>query len=277
MMRTLGVLALLAPVLAAQTAPSSLTLEQKEEFLRTAKLEKTEGTKKGVTATVKATLSDGKLTHYAHIQCVEEEKPKFETPHGIELNFRDSYKFNIAAYHLARILGLDAMVPPSVDRVFSGKKGAFTWWVEDVQMDETERVRKHIDAPDKDRWARQYQIMKVFDQLIANTDRNQQNILYDKDWHLWMIDHTRAFRMSKQLLDPKSLERCDRELLDRMKKLTEPQLKEELGQWLRPAEIRGIIARRDLIVKHFEQGDPSAFYDYLAKTDTPVAKNAATP
>jgi hypothetical protein len=273
MFRTFRVLALLAPVLAAQTAPPSLTLDQKEEFLRTAALQHHEGAKKGVTSTVKAMLSDGSVTHAASIQCIEEEKPKFETSHGIELNFRDSYKFNIAAYRLARLLGLESMVPPSIDRVFSGHKGAWTWWIEDVQMDERERISKHLDAPDKDVWARQYQIMKVFDQLIANTDRNQTNILYDKDWKLWMIDHSRAFRVSHQILDPKSLERCDRELLERMKKLNEAQLKAELGHWLQPAEIRGLISRRDLIVKHFEQGAPSAFYDYLtAKIEAPVAK-----
>ena len=35
--------------------------------------------------------------------------------------------------------------------------------------------------------------MKLFDQLIANIDRNQGNLLYDADWHLFLIDHSRAF------------------------------------------------------------------------------------
>ena len=36
--------------------------------------------------------------------------------------------------------------------------------------------------------------MRVFDELIANTDRNQGNMLIDKQWKLWLIDHTRGFR-----------------------------------------------------------------------------------
>ena len=62
-------------------------------------------------------------------------------------------------------------------------------WIENVAMDEVERLKRKAEDPDKDRWSRQYVIMQVFDQLIANTDRNQTNILYDKDWKLWMIDH----------------------------------------------------------------------------------------
>ena len=56
-------------------------------------------------------------------------------------------------------------------------------------MDEGERLKRKAEDPDKDHWSRQYVIMQVFDQLIANTDRNQTNILYDRDWKLWMIDH----------------------------------------------------------------------------------------
>ena len=62
-------------------------------------------------------------------------------------------------------------------------------WIENVAMDEVERLKRKAEDPDKDRWSRQYVIMQVFDQLIANTDRNQTNILYDRDWKLWMIDH----------------------------------------------------------------------------------------
>src|SRR3974377_1281672 len=49
-------------------------------------------------------------------------------------------------------------------------------WIENVAMDEVERLKRKAEDPDKDRWSRQYVIMQVFDQLIANTDRNQTNI-----------------------------------------------------------------------------------------------------
>lgn len=275
MKKALLILVMGASALIAQEAPTSLTLEQKERFLLGADIRNTHDAKKGVTGTSRATLAEGALKHDASIQTVNEEKARFETQRGIELGFRDCYMFNIAAYQLGKLLGLGQMIPPSVDRTFKGRHGSYTWWIENVQMDESERLRRHIEAPDKDLWARQYQIMKVFDQLIGNVDRNQQNILYDKSWKLWMIDHSRAFRSSKSLLDPKALERCDRLLLAKMKALDEQTLKSALGKYVRGGEIKGLLARRDLIVAYFEN-HPEKLYDYLAQAGTPPNAVAAS-
>lgn len=247
-----------------QTPNTPLTWERKEAFLLHAAVIRVEPAKKGIAGTLRATLSDGVLTHDASIQKIDQQATRFETNRGMEMNFRDCYKFNIAAWRLARMLGLSHMMPPSVVRRHGGSEAAFTWWVDDVQMDETERIKRKAQAPDKDLWSREYLIMKVFDQLIYNTDRNAQNILYDKDWHLWMIDHTRAFRIQETLLEPKALERCDLRLLYAMKALTEEALVEELGPWLRRVEIKAILARRDRIVAAFE-GRPERLYEHLGR------------
>ena len=126
-------------------------------------------------------------------------KARFESLTGTEFNFQDSYKLNIAAYRLGLPLGLDTRIPVSVERSFNGKPGPYTCWIENIQMDEVDRLKKKIEAPDKDRWSRQYLIMKTFDQLIYNMDRNATNMLYDKEWRLWMIDHSRAFRRHTKL------------------------------------------------------------------------------
>lgn len=262
MLRAVAILAVLTPLFAEQSA---LTLEQKEEFLRNAKIIRTRSAKKGVTNTVRVTLSDGTLTHDASVQRIDEEKARFEGARGTEMNFRDSYKFNIAAYRLARLLGIAHMVPPSVERRYEGGTAAWTWWIDDVQIDEGERIRQKKESPDKDGWARQYHIMRIFDQLIANTDRNMQNILYDKGWHLWMIDHTRAFRVHTQVMEKQFLTRCDAQLLAYMKMMPEDKLRTEVGPWLRDREITGLLKRRDSIVKYFEKGDPKKLYQFLSE------------
>ena len=38
------------------------------------------------------------------------------------------------------------------------------------------------------------QIVRLFDQLIYNIDRNLGNLMITNDWTIWAIDHTRAFR-----------------------------------------------------------------------------------
>src|SRR5437868_6674938 len=111
-------------------AVDALTLEQKEGFLRTAKIVKTYSVPKGITATVRVTLSDGTTTHDASVQKVNEAKNFFQPDTGLpETNFKDSYAFNIAAWKLAKLLGLDDMLPPSVDRRHDGQPAAFTWWI----------------------------------------------------------------------------------------------------------------------------------------------------
>jgi hypothetical protein len=136
-----------------QTAQPVLTDEQMEQFLKQARVVRTRSTSKGITGSLRATLSDGTYTHDAQIQNVEISKASFAGTRGTELNFRDSFKFNVAAYKLSRLLGLK-MIPPSVERPHGGRGAAFTWWVDDVMMDEGDRMKKKLVAPNVDRWNR---------------------------------------------------------------------------------------------------------------------------
>jgi hypothetical protein len=70
---------------------------------------------------------------------------------------------------------------------------------------------------------------------------------------MWMIDHTRAFRTGKDLLKPESLERCERTLFQKMNELTAQQLAEVMGKTLTKREIEALLARRDRIVKLFNE------------------------
>lgn len=264
-MRWILLFLLAVPVLFSQAPANQLTLEQKEMFLQKASVSRMRGAKKGITGTQQAILSDGQLTHEASIQTINEEKPRFEGEKGIEINFRDTYLFNVAAYRLAKLLGMSDMVPPSVIRSHRGQPAAWTWWVDGVLMDEGERLKKKTTGDDNDKWARQTLIMRIFDQLIANTDRNVGNMIYDDQWHLWLIDHTRAFRLHNKPPNPKLLEKCDRQLLAKMKSLNVETLNAELGSCLRAPEIRALLSRRDAIVAHFEAAGPQKLYDYLSQ------------
>ena len=236
-----------------------------EEFLRTAKIVKIRGLGMGITLSQRATLSDGKIQCDAHIQTIDESKMQFQGQLGTEMNFRDSWKFNVAGYKLDRLLGL-RMTPVSVERKVQGRSGAVTFWMTGCMM-EIERHKKKIEPPDSEDWNKQMYIVRVFDQLIFNTDRNLQNLLISKDWKLWMIDHTRAFRLHKDIREPKNLVRCERKLLARMKTLTMEELQQAMTGYLTKPEMEGLLGRRDKIVKLFEekvakQGEADVLYDY---------------
>jgi hypothetical protein len=245
--------------------------DQKEKFLLAAVVDNQRAAPRGVTDSLRAILRQDDCLHDAHIQRVDESRLHFTTNRGSEMNFRDSYKFNVAAYLLDRMLDL-GMIPPSVPRKFQGRSAAFTWWVDDVLFDEMARHQRKVEPPDKDKWNRQMWIVRVFDRLIANTDRNLGNLVITKNWDVWMIDHTRAFRMATELPEVKGLERCDRVLLERLRGLDAAVVRQTLGPYLSRMEIDGLMARRDRLVAFFEQkcgreGEASVLYEYLSQRD----------
>jgi len=230
----------------------SLTPEKMEVFLTEAKIISMKGAGDGTTNSKKAKLSDGVITHDAHVQAVDIAKNVFGSGKNTELNFKDTYRYNIAAYRVARLLGLNS-VPMSVERNVDGSPAAVTWWVDDVLMDERDRMKKKTSGSDPVRFSQQIQIMRVFDALIENRDRNQGNILWTSDWTMWLIDHTRAFRLSHDLSAPQKLERCERHLFEGLRRLTAKGVQQAAGKSLTTQEVEALIARRDLIVKHLER------------------------
>ncbi|HLG58104.1 MAG TPA: hypothetical protein VI485_22345 [Vicinamibacterales bacterium] len=245
-----------SPCFAQTEAPPSavvLAPEDMEQFLLQASIVGTKKAPKGVTDARRVTLSDGRVTHDAQIQHVDIAKALFDVdPKHTEVNFKDSYRYNIAAYRLARLLGL-TNVPMSVERVVGGKPSAVTWWIDAPVINESARQKTKAISPNPVRTDGYLNLMRVFDELIQNRDRNAGNMLWESDGRLWMIDHTRAFRTGKQLQQPKLLIRCERNFLDRMRGLARPAFAEAMGKILTKDESDALFARRDLLVQLFDQ------------------------
>ena len=247
-----AVLFLAAVRAAAQVAAPAVSLDQQEKFLQTGKIVSQKILSRGVTKSIRATLSDGKLTHDAHIQMVDKQLVNLYAPDGTPVPWRDSYKYNIAAYRLLRFLGLD-MTPASVERKVSAKPAAITWWADDIKMLELDRLRKSIQPPDPKDWERQMSTARVFDHLIFNIDRNLENLAITNNWKIVLIDHTRAFSAVPKLMNPEDLTMCRRPLFEKIQGLSAPAIQEAVNGYLTKSEIEGIMKRRDLIVQHFKK------------------------
>lgn len=248
---------LAAPALAELAKPDTvpgeaLTDEQMERFLLEAKVVDRQRLSVGVTGTFRLSMTDGTTTRNGHLQVIDESKPLFQGQAGNEINFRDCYKFNIAAYHLDRMISLN-MVPVSVMRKVGGRNGAVTWWVEDVLMMERERHLKKLSAPDTDKWNHQMYQIRVFNELVYNTDANLTNLLITKDWNIVPVDFSRAFRRHTTLKSPANLVRVDPRVYEGLKNLDAAEVEKRLKPYLMREEIRGLMARRDRIVEHFEK------------------------
>jgi len=230
------------------------TIEEKLHFLRTAEVVSSKELGKGVTRSRKVTLRVGEYTHAAHFQPVDEESWNREyRRERADLRFKDYWGYNVAGFELARLLGWDEFVPPTVERAIDGQKGALAWWVDDVQFDENGRVKANATAPDELGWSRQVQRMRLFTELVADSDRNQGNILITKDWRLVLIDFTRGFCLRRNVREPIKLRQVEARTLDRLRALTYDEVRAHIGAWVSESEIKCLLARRDSLLRHFEQ------------------------
>ena len=252
-----------APFLLA--AEDTLTKEQMKEFLLNAKVIRSSQSKKGITNPFHLVLSDGTTTHDGSFQSIDEHKPSMQFGNGqVEYNFVDSYKYNIAAYSLAELLGIEDMLPVYVDRKWKGEEGSLSWWLP-VKMDEVERHRQKLTPPDADGWNNQMYKIRVFDQLVSDSDPNLTNVLIGQDWKLWRVDFTRAFRLQGKVKSPDDLVRCDRHLFEKLQALDGNDLEQRTKHYLNKMEVKAVMQRRDEIVKRFqkliaEKGESEVLY-----------------
>jgi hypothetical protein len=199
-----------------------------EEYLRTAQIERFDTVPIGVTHPKRAFLKPGGLVASVAWKVL---------PPGRPAGYWESYKSEIAAYELDKLLDL-RMVPVAVEKRWKGETAAAILWLAPIHP------WKEMEArPKPAKWVRQVARMKMFDNFICNRDRNAGNLMVDDDWNLFLIDHSRAFVGDRDLAV--KMEHIDRELWDRMLALDEPALTGAIGKWVERGSVRAMLARRD--------------------------------
>lgn len=208
-----------------------------EHCLVDAKVAKLEEVPIGVTKPSRAILQD---TACARAFAWKPLRP------GMYSGYWESYKSEIAAYELDKLLNLN-MIPITIERKVNGLSGAAILWLDGVRSWE-----QILPLPKPAFWPMRLVAMKMFDCLVGNTDRNKGNMLVDEAWNLYLIDHSRAFVNERRLPPASVFQNVDRALWDRMLALDEASLQQHLGQWLDSRQIRSMLQRRDAMKKHIE-------------------------
>ena len=246
-----SVVSLLVVVATAPVAADTpRTRPEIEAFMRSARVTAVHESSKGVTRPLRLTLTDGTFKHDASFQAIDERKPLFQGTSGqSEVNFVDSWRYNIGAYRLADLLGLADMMPITIEYRYRNKSGSLTWWMDSI-MDEGERLKKKVQPPNPALWNEDMLRMRVFMELVHDTDRNIGNVLVSPDWRVIMLDFTRAFRLWPTIR-ANELPRCDRALLARLETLSGDELAASTKDYLSRGEVDAVMKRRDLIVEHF--------------------------
>jgi len=240
--------AMVAIALSAQTVPQVIQGTELERFLTSAKITNLKDIGTGVTLPQKATLELDGAVRFGVWKTIDEKKSGVtQMSKGIEIEFQDSWRTEVAAYELDKLLNL-GMVPATIERAFNGKRGSIQFWVES-KMAEADRVKNKISPPNAKEWNEQIGKAQVFDNLIYNTDRHANNMLITEDFRVRLIDHSRSFRPFSDLREPKKLVRFSKSLLQRLQELDEPMLKEKLGKYLTQFQIGAILKRRNAILQ----------------------------
>ena len=252
-----------------------------EEYLRSATVVSTTKIGTGITQPRKLLLAGNSIRIHAVFKDVDEtRKDVREKTAGrskIYREWRDWHLYDVAAYHVDRLLGLDR-VPPAVRRKLKRRDGSIKIWLEGTVMD-TYRRDQAIDPPSLARWNQQRQIMHIFDNLVANRDSNLGNTLIDGNWRLWFIDCGRCFGESNDLLYPEAITHCERGLWQAMQNLDETETRRRLGPYLNRYEIDALLTRRDKVVAHLQGlidrwGEAHVLFDLLPATESaPWAKH----
>ena len=231
------------------SAQALRTCDEIEAFMRKAVLT--------VMKAPSAIMDDGRTNHRVFVHTKDESRTQFPD--------RDTWKANLAAYELARMLQINIM-PPYVEAKVNGQPGSVSWGLENVMMDEGQRTQRNVQPPDLDAWNTQMYVVQVFEELVTNK-RAPNDLVITKDWRAWLLAPSQAFRPTKTIQNRDNLVKCDRKLLTRMRALDRNVLKGRLGKWLLEDEIDALDARAGAIVQIFEdqiaaRGEAAVLFDF---------------
>ncbi len=197
----------------------------------------------GRTAPWIVTLDDGKTRQRAIFKHIDSRRPQIPP---------DSYKYELAAYELAQILGVD-FVPPVVEREVSGRKGSLQLFLENC-LKEKDRRRKKVSPPDARRFTDSLEEIRVFENLVSDLCQDADDIWIHKEtWMVWRVDFSEAFTPSAELLPGCEISRCSEKLFSRLLETKDEVLISAMKPYLNKAEIEALLERKNLILQKIQK------------------------
>ena len=191
-------------------------MEQLETYLATAEFAAVDReTESGRTGGWDVILEKDGVRHRARFKHVNKHRP----PDFLA----DSYKYELAAYVLNRILS-QTIVPPMVPREIDGVSGSLQIYMENCSQ-ESDFVRRNQDPPDPVLCRRAKAVVEIFELLTADQCHDMADTLIQADsWKICRIDFSEAFKPDPDLSTDCTISCCSRLLYGELKKLKKENL-----------------------------------------------------
>lgn len=241
----------------AQAPPPDWTARDIEAYLNTARIVAVEkDMETGRTMPWRVTLDDGTTRAQALFKYIDRTNL---------LPTRHSYRFELAAYALSRLVALE-IVPPVVKRTVEDTTGALQWYLEACRS-ERDRERLKEEPPDLAAFLDRLDDVQVFEALVGDECGNKDDTLIHRDtWKICRVDFAGAFRPEAALPLGCMIRRCSRELLERLEALSLDEIREHLHGYLSGEELEALDGRRALIVETLrklirEKGEAAVLFE----------------
>ncbi len=201
-----------------------------------------------ITGPARVHLSDGERTVRAVFKDENRVYLEFRFGDGREAKrVKDSYKHEIAAFELDRLMGLE-LVPPCVERKLFGRTGSLCLWIE-ASRTEDERRGEGLEPPDSEAFRNQRREVRLFQQLIDDLDySNIRNMVVDDNFRIYKVDASFAFDTGLKPIARLDPDTYSRRLIEALESLDRAELDAALEPWLTKRQRKALWARRDAIL-----------------------------
>lgn len=218
--------------------------KEMEDYLKKAEIVQVEKDKiMGRTALWEITLDNGEVSRKAYFKYIERSRPKIPP---------DSFKYEIAAYELSKLLGLE-IIPPLVEREIEGINGSLQIGIEEF-ITESYRKRSGDIPPDKENFQRTKETIRIFENLVYDECNDEDDIfIQKKDWKVWRVDFTEAFFPSPELILNCEIESCSRKLYNNLQNISDDLIKAQFSLYLNKMEIKALLGRNKNILKKIKE------------------------
>ncbi len=214
--------------------------EEVETFLREAQPLFALPGEAGRTDPWKVRLERGGIERWAQFKYIDRPRPAA---------IPDSYRYELAAYALAKHLGL-GLVPPVVERGINDYAGSLQIFVDDA-IRESEVKRRDVSLADPEGHDRALADLKVFLNLTADrcdAERDRDILVQKGSGKVFAVDFSQAFEPRTGLTPGCDITRCSRALYERIRRWDRDAVDLLLDPYLNKEERAALHARADAVL-----------------------------